>query len=290
MGKSIFILGSGRSGTTILFDILSRHHKLGWFSNWNDKLPLFYQLALFSKIRDWELFSKLYQKSINRQGLFRYFPKPAIEANKLWDILIKKDCSRLTKKDVTIERKIYINKYINKLLRWQGKERFISKNTNHTMRSIFLDEIFDSPLFIHIIRDGRAVVNSLLNVGWLDLQLWWRNDGITPRKWNESGKDLTLLWAKHWKIQVETFLLDQKKLNSNVLTIYYEDLTSKTKETIETILDFCSLKYSKEIDNFLKNNLIENKNYKWKRDLTKKQISIIEKEIGSFLSKLGYSK
>ena len=37
--KPIFVIGTGRCGSTIVFEALALHEKLGWFSNYNDRFP-----------------------------------------------------------------------------------------------------------------------------------------------------------------------------------------------------------------------------------------------------------
>ena len=77
INKPIFIVGSGRSGTTLLYEILSVHEKVTWFSNYTNKFPqkpwLSYFNALYKKVN----ISNTFMKKI-------YFPNPS-EGYNLWD-------------------------------------------------------------------------------------------------------------------------------------------------------------------------------------------------------------
>ena len=50
--NSLFILGTGRSGTTIVFRMLASHPELGWFSNYEERFPRVPQFALASRLLD----------------------------------------------------------------------------------------------------------------------------------------------------------------------------------------------------------------------------------------------
>ena len=47
----IFIIGCGRSGTTIVYDLLCEHPDLAWFSNYAQRWPAVPQLAALSRAR-----------------------------------------------------------------------------------------------------------------------------------------------------------------------------------------------------------------------------------------------
>ena len=60
-------------------------------------------------------------------------------------------------------------------MKYQGKREFIAEYSGWS-RIAFFNEIFPHCRFIHIVRDGRAVANSLLNVsywkGWEGIHKW----------------------------------------------------------------------------------------------------------------------
>ncbi len=58
----------------------------------------------------------------------------------------------------------------------------------------YLHEIFPDAKFIHVVRDGRAVVNSLINVDWWD---GWKG----PQNWRWGDLDLSQTdeWEKYGK-------------------------------------------------------------------------------------------
>jgi len=290
--NSIFITGCGRSGTTLLYDILSRHHKLSWFSQWNNTFPNIPHFAFLSRIRDSKLFNSLTINPIKNKNLLnRVLPKP-IEADILWAFLYQKNLNfsrqSLTKKDVRKVNKDMINNYIYKILYYQGKERFISKNTSHTNKILFLDELFSDSYFIHIVRDPRAVVNSMIQVGWDNLEIWWTDFIMTPKKWQKIGLNLAKLWSITWKKENQYFLKDKDQLKGKAMIIFYEELTERPLETIQKILNFCNLEFNDEIARYLNFIKPNNRNYKWKKRLNYNDLKTIYNETGDLMEYFNY--
>lgn len=202
--RPIFIVGTGRSGTTIFYNLICGHGDLGWFyENWltyHTRIPslisLFASLIILYKLPP---ISTRYRK----RG---WFPKPS-EAYPVWDMFhpVENGAASppFTEEDVDLANVELMRSVIKKHLYYSKTSRFVSKNTRNSRRMRYLHKIFPDALFIHVIRDGRAVANSLLHVGfWSDLPLWWCG-GYTPAQLKEQGEDSALLAAKHWKAGIE---------------------------------------------------------------------------------------
>ena len=69
---------------------------------------------------------------------------------------------------------------ISKVMYFHGKKKFAAKLTGPS-RMHYLNSIFPDSRFVHIIRDGRAVVNSLMNVDF------WRKKGGFKKPWWKNG-------------------------------------------------------------------------------------------------------
>jgi len=282
--KTIFIIGSGRSGTTLLFDILSRHRECGYFNQYNNKFPKYMFLSMLSRVRDSRLLCKYSIQNIQSKKLSKYFPKPAKEANNIWKIWD----NQIKTNDFLKEYQNETIKYVKSLLKWQGKERFISKNTNHILRLKYLDRIFEAPFFIHIIRDPRAVINSLLNVDWDNLIFWWKKDSLTLRQLKNRKVDLVKLWTENMKREINSLLINQDRIKARLITVKYEDLTEETYKTTKCILNFCGMKIDSNIKKFLSTSSIQNRNYKWKNNLKSYQVDFINKETEEIMKSFGY--
>jgi len=287
--EPIFIIGSGRSGTTLFYNILAGHRDLAWFSNYTDRYPnkpwfakfnaLYKNITLSKKYRTWSLFPKP-SEGFN---IWNYF-------HPLSDIEDAGASSPLYEDDIKDTNIPLMKKIISKHIEYSNATRFLNKNTRNTRRSRYLKEIFHDCIFIHMIRDGRAVINSLLNVQWWnDLPLWYRNDFKTPSQLIKEGYNEILLAAKMWKNNVNRLLEDKKKIPKNQYhELRYEEFINDPHTCLKNILSFCNLKYYEDYEKFINSFNIINMDYKWKNEFTNDQIEMIEDEIGSLLKKLKY--
>ena len=48
----VFIVGCGRSGTTIVYELLCEHPDFAWFSSYAERWPAFPQLEALTRLRD----------------------------------------------------------------------------------------------------------------------------------------------------------------------------------------------------------------------------------------------
>jgi hypothetical protein len=284
--KPIFIVGAGRSGTTILYNLLSTHSELCWFSNYISKYPHFKQLFFLNKLLDVPFLGiKLRSNIIYSKGP-KFSIKP-VEADRIYHNF----CGFIPSKKMTENDfdKNIDNKFkelIRDCIRMTGNKRFINKQTSNIQRIRLLNVMFPDAQYVHIIRDGRAVANSLLNVSWWnDNKIWWL--GKKPPDWQARGKDPIELCALSWRKNVEEILVNKHLFSDRYIEIRYEELVKNVKKTIFKITDFCMLKRSKTFENLLPASLT-NMNHKWETSLSHQQKQTINNSVGNFLSELGY--
>lgn len=148
-----------------------------------------------------------------------------------------------------------------------------------------------SPL-LHIIRDGRDVVRSLLNQNWA----------------NGDGKPLAICSspvaaAKYWRQILEIgrdAARSSQSLNDQYLEIRYEDLVFSTERTARKIIDHVGESWNPVVlDFYLKENPkhckhiyrpISNSSVgRWKNDLSVDMKKNIKPIIGDLLIDLGYA-
>ena len=286
----IFIIGSGRSGTTILYDLLAGHKELGWFSSYTNKYPQKPELAKLNSLYKIVEISRKYRKT-------KYFPNPH-EGHDIWDYFHpinegkdKGASPPFDESDVENANIGLMKNTIIKHLLSSGTSRFINKNTRNTRRMLYLYTIFPDCKFIHIIRDGRANINSIINVDWWEnLEPWFENEGKTISQLIKEGKNELILGARCWKQEVSRALNDSKKIRRNqYLDIRYEDLTNNPNATIEQILNFSDLDFSNHFRKHVNSFSIKNMNYKYKNNFTKSELDLIENETGDLLRDLKYN-
>lgn len=276
--KPIIIIGSGRSGTTIMSEIIFQHEQLAWHSNWQEIIvftPLINLLRGVFNNRLWRI-KKFYkyvgvskntrQKNQSKIDLILFNP---IERYNFWEYITGKriDFSRgfLMNERATPDEVKRIRSFLNKQVKYQGRERLIMKFTGPA-RLEYLTSIFPDALIVNVVREPVATVRSWLEVGfWQRMgidKLWWRG-AYTPDEiaYSETIKDKpALITALQYKKLMETTQEEIKKLGLNVYECRYEDFVKDPKTFIYTMMEFMQLPPSKNVDAYLENMIVDNRN------------------------------
>ena len=283
--KPIFIVGSGRSGTSVFYNLLSLHPEICWFSNYSAKYFNIKPIPFFHRILDLPFVGTMARKGIISNNRFSIKPS---EAGRIYhDYCEFKVSSKTTEDDLNLEAEKKFKDSIKRHLYLSGKKRFINKQTANNQRIRLIDKMFSDAYYIHIIRDGRAVANSMLNVSWWDdTDIWWL-DGAKASEWEKKGKPAIELCGLHWKRDVEEILENKYLFEDRYLEIRYENFITDVRGTMEKVISFCELGKSDLFNEFLPQTL-PNMNTKWKEYLTSEQKDILERTIGSFQNQLGY--
>jgi len=285
----IFIVGCPRSGTTILYKLLAGHPDLSWISLYTNKFPSHPGLSFFSKIFDVPFMG---DKLWNNMGKFN-LPRP-VEGWNTWEY-ISETFSRMepvTEEDITSEDENSFHSYIEKLKKFQMKERFLGKYARPA-KIRYLSEIFPNSVFIHIMRDGRAVSNSLINKGWMDGVDHPKYFGDVKddlvKEWKKYDKSVYALAAVRWKFAMDEIEKQKTKIQKNRLfELSYEQLAEEKNSVMKEIIEFSGLELDKKFLKRLDYFKVENRNWKWKEKWDNKEKVIVEDILDEYLKKYGY--
>jgi hypothetical protein len=154
-------------------------------------------------------------------------------------------------------------------------------------------EAYPQALAVHALRDGRDVVCSLLERGWLNAEAAGKDDaglpyGAEPRFWVEPERRHEFAhlsdarrcaWA--WRRYVEA--VRAADAGDRLLEIRYEELASVADRLAEFLGSNVASTH-KALDSFRDSSI-----GRWRRDLTAEQVADVEAEAGSLLAELGYS-
>ena len=285
--KPIFVVGVGRSGSSIFHKILCEHPYAAWLSALGD--THFDNLALnafFMKVIDYPLVGKPLKN--------KYIPS---ECYNFWEHHCKgfrRPFRDLGPDDVTNKTKAKIQNVMAALLT-SKRDRLLLKITGWP-RIGFLKEIFEDAKFIHIVRDGRAVVNSMINVNW-----WWGWQGPQNWRWGELTEDQQRLWEKHnksflalagieWNIlMAATERASSYVCDKNFLTIRYEDICTDPIGNFQHVVEFCELDWSREFEKAIGRHALKNTNYKWQKELTHQQHKMLNAVMDHYLNAYNYT-
>ena len=296
--KPIFILGVPRSGTTLFYDILAQHKDVTWFSQYSirenlteDFLDFLNKRRRIFKMRNWKYVEDGFETR------FRTTFESPFEPAYLWNYWFPN--TWVSQNDVNGFAWKNLRQTIIDLMKRNGKKRFLSKDPSHSVRIEFLNKIFPGALFINITRDGRAVVDSMLN--WLKTH----NDplgyfGIELKNKNTFDFDPLERHARQWLEVTEEIQRAKKSLDEDQFyDIKYEELIKDPEQSIKNILNFCQLEYEdlfskkairvdgEKFEKISKN--LSSRNDLWKQRFTDDEQTRLNNLIKRLLVKLEYA-
>jgi len=301
--KPIFIIGAPRSGTTFFFNVLSSHPEIACLSGPAPILYNLYRLRNTFKNNKY-LFMAFHSAWILADEFFvthPYLTKEVCnifngdlttsEGNKLWGNTFKRllDSSYtdvLTEDDATNRDKKRLRGTVDRYARcYPQKNYLLFKSPQCSVKIRYLNEIFPNALYVHLIRDGRAVANSIYNRRkQRNINKWW---GVKVNGWEEIEKNNSPLIASalQWKEVVSYIRNNKDVLGDRYLEIKYENLVDDFDKTLNEVCEFIG------IDNNIKYaGIPKNMNYKWKKQLDRWQQVDIEESIQDYLLQLGYKE
>ena len=285
------ILGTGRGGTTIFLEMLGEHPDLAWFSNFTNyaKKEAFYPLAALSRIRDCPVLGD----ALPYHSRFR--PKPR-EANDLYRTLSRGVFNQprlLEAMDADENQVRYWRKAVKAHLRWHGKPRFLNKHTGFP-RTDYFGRIFPDAKFIHVVRDGRAVANSYMNVPFWDgtVEGCWHWGPMEPAykdEFESSGREPIVLAGILWKTlikYIDTALVRVPK--DQQIEVNYSQFSGDPEGVMKMILDYTGLPHRSKFQKRIRKMKVHNADVKWKEDLSTKQKELLMNTIGNELEEHGF--
>ncbi len=230
---SVFIVGCGRSGTTLLYELLATHPAFAWPSTWTDR-TLQPSLAVLN-----EVFRRSRRGSTSRRGI----PRPS-EAYRLWDASMGSHGGAtggiLSPEDVTGEQISGARAMAQSHRRWSRSPVFLNKNTRNTRRIAALDAIFPDAVFVHVLRSPLDVVSSLLAVAWWPELRLWSHAGEMPgtRPPDEQARMAAELWVEETQAAVKAAA---GLPGDRYIEVHYEDVLDDPRAAIAAVLARLSL-------------------------------------------------
>ena len=257
----IFIVGTGRCGTSMLLKIINNFtsiaippeshfipvflknlHKYEPLSNDENILRLLKDIKEFPYVRDWNKSFHFDIKKVAEQVKSRTF-QGVLEA-------------------------IY-----SEFARQKGKKRWGDKTPPYITCMSDLYSLFPTAKFLHIIRDGRDCALSVIRCNWgpkniYKSALWWRESLL------KGQQELEYL----------------RKVVPNIEKVYlevkYEDILDNPGIELKRIFDFLQEPFDVEIIDKLK--IRQDNKFKWKKRLSEREKQLFEQVAGDILRYYGY--
>ena len=271
-----FIIGSGRSGNTLLRSILSGNSDIS-IPPESYRIPFAIKKFHIFNNRDWEDIVPQVLKEFEDCKEFY-----------TWEIDITDVQKRL--EDIADSKRTLSNIFDELFCTYTEKHSPGSKiwGDKTPMNTLYLDwvgTVFPRSKFIHIIRDGRDVASSYLKM---------------------ERYDTILEAANRWINSIESAQSFGSKIKENYIEIRYEELVTKPEEVIKDTCDFLDIDYDskmldhtkqvkklgdtdKEHHSNLSKPISSDSVGKWRNNLSESDQESITKLLHKHLQRLGYA-
>ena len=298
-----FVLGTGRCGSTLIAELVARHPDVGFVSNVDDKLARLnlkgrWNNALFamSSERDPSLRPFRDRRRLVEPGRIRVAPSEG------WSVLERQvsgifpqPTRDLTADDAMPWLQQRIRDFFDSRAQAQGKPVFMHHLTGWP-RSGLLAATYPEARFVNVVRDGRAVANSWLQMGWWDgyqgPDRWYL--GPLPEayrlEWEESGRSFVVLAGLGWKLLMDAIEEARAKVpDEQWLDLRLEDFMEDPRGQTRILLDFLGLEWTPRFEaGFARHTFQASRGQAWRRDLSPNQVRRLEAAIAKPLLAHGY--
>lgn len=289
-----FLVGAGRSGTTLLYKLLCLHPQIAYISNYENRIRWFpdgmaggwVAGRLEDKLSAW------FHKGgnayfINRPWLKKIFPTPhegeSVFKSSGVPLFPAADYMPDAPTGARLRRRF------EQIRKRSGASVFLSKRTANNRRIRQLSAIFPAARYVHLVRDGREVAQSLSTVEWWDGHtVWW--DGRTPLQMEQAGEARLAVCARNWaremqELRVQLAPIDRDKL----LELRFEDLLGDPLHHLERVVRFLNIDFSAAYRSAIESLQLRPVGAKWESEWDTRQLACVLKETQPTLLDLGYA-
>jgi hypothetical protein len=286
--KPIFIVGTGRCGSTAFHRLLGVHPQTMWLSGFAEEFP--YRPR-------WNQWAVTAMGSPALRRIFGKRIKPG-ENYGFWYAHaygFAEPGRDLVRSDVTPRVRQQMHAAIEPMLT-SRRSRLLVKLTGWS-RIGFLNEVFPDAQFVHIVRDGRAVASSLLHInawqwrGWYGPYSWRYGplSGEDQAAWEASGRSFVALAGLQWKIHTRAVEAARQALDpARFLEVKYEQFCEQPGDTCRRVIQFAGLEPSPEFERHVAAARITDMSDRWRRDLSPEQQALLTGLLRNELQRYGY--
>jgi len=276
-GPPLFIVGCGRSGTTLVRMMLNAHPEIAVPT----ESHFIYELARRRLSGRW---SARLDDATGWSGLMRYLDQHHYLG--LWKLDKERLHSRLGELSPRTHSAVF-RAIFTEFMRKEGKTRWGDKTPMHVQYMLMIERLFPDARFLHVVRDGRDVALSLLTRTW------------GPRSMRTAG----LYWK--WLVlsgAVAGSILGPERYRE----VRYEDLVTDPESTLRQLCDWLQVEYDPQMLDFhrtraaaeyaaggivarrLKEPVDQQRLRIWQREMSRADQRSILRQAGGLLEHYGY--
>ena len=286
-----FVLGTGRCGSTLVHEVLARHADVAFLSNLEDRFPLPAAAGRWN--------NRVYRSlpaSFTRKGRVRFAPSEGYHAlDREVSPAISAPERDLLADDATPWLADRTRRFFERRATAQGLPTFVHKLTGWP-RAGFLDRVFPDARFVHVVRDGRAVANSFLQMAWWrgyegpDAWGWGPLPAEDRAAWEAAGRSYPLLAGLEWKLLVDAFDRAAAELPADRwLEVRYEEFIADPRAVMARVLTFLDLEWDERFERgFARYTFDDGRTQAYLRDLGGADVAALDRVLGPTLARYGY--
>jgi hypothetical protein len=268
LDRPIMVACAGRSGSTLYYRLLARHRDVGFLSTYHQIAPAFPWVAVCSRLYG--------RRPFERVKHAYWFPKPFVPYNfwKRYLPNIARHDRALGPEDVPDEAIVPVRRAISRILRLQGRTRFLMKFTGWA-RMAYFDRVFPTLRFIHLRRRPISVVASWLKAGWLNVTGEIGGDrwewGPVPeshmRIYRDLGGGPVLSAAVKTQLDMDDLRRNVAQFPGRVYELDYESMVNDPMRYFRESLDFCELEWDEYYQRVIEEAGIRDYGDRWKQQI-----------------------
>ncbi len=282
----LFIVGVGRSGSSVFHRLLCQHPRAAWLSRVLEQWPN-------ATGTNRALMHALAVPIVGRSVSSLVDPG---ECYDFWEQLVPgftSPCRDLTAADVQNDVRAAVRQALS-AIPTKHRPQLVAKVTGWP-RVGFLREIFPNAKFIHVLRDGRPVAASFLKVdwwrGWRGPSGWLFGDLTVEQtaEWQRHDRSFVALAGIQWKILMDAMDSARQSVPASCMVeIKYEELCRDPISHFRRVAEFAELEWVPEFERTIRGASLRSENDKWRRDFTLDQQAILESVLHGHLVRYGY--
>ena len=259
----VFVLGHGRSGTSILIKLIRKYLKVNFGTESQFIVRYYKSLKNYGDIKKDDNLKRLII-DLSKERWFKRVKKRFGFEPDLTDLFL------------SIKERTYrgvLDAIFEQFATYHGMERWGDKTPEYIYDLPVLNKLFPEAKYIHIVRDGRDVALSEFKT--------------------QFGAKNIYKAAEEWKRKVGLIhefgsLLPAERY----CEIRYEDFLSRPSDVFQKLISFLKIANDDQVVQFIEKNISSDLKrgnfYKWKNELDRSQRRIFEREAGDFLRYYNY--
>ena len=234
----VFIIGPPRSGTTLIYELLVRKYKFSYMSNLAHRLymtPVAATTLGKILVENWHRQLKSVYES--RYGSISGWGAPS-EGGWIWNRWFSESYYLDESHAANVPRQEIQNTVYGLCKAMNGP--FINKNVMHSVHLRLLDQLFPKCLFIHINRDIKSNVRSIMRANSQDDINKNEWVSVKPREWEKyKNEDIVLRSAIQVSYIHKNIEEDERFIGSGrVFPVAYEDFCQNSGAMLDAICAF----------------------------------------------------